>query len=664
MCDHRQMASTYSLGEIDHVQALSDDIGNLYQNEDCSDIVLVVGNETFAAHKVILASRCEYFRALLFGGMSESLPGVRTIELKDEKPLPFSILLSYIYTGRVRLSSLQVTAQLDLLGMANKYGFQTLEASISDHLKTSLTKENVCNIYDMASIYNLDKLSHQCLLYMDRYAGDILKSPGFLEMSKNSVVEVFKRSSFCVDEIKIFEAARDWFAKNNGDPNSGDVIRQVRFSLIRRDDLLRKVRPSGLVDPDEVLDAIDRQDNSKNADLNYRGMLIPMENIATSKYGATVIKGEMRTALLDGDNSNYDLDRGFTRHGIDDDDCDGIVVELARPAIINAINILLWDKDTRSYAYYVDVSMDAKDWIRVVDHRKYLCRSWQRLHFNPRVVKYIKVVGTHNTVNRVFHVIALEAMYSTVPFTLKEGLIMPSCNVATEAYSAFVIEGVARTRNSLINGDLKSYDWDSGYTCHQLGSGAIVVQLAQPFIVDSMKLLLWDCDDRTYSYTVEVSVDNSKWTIITDKSNLPCRSWQTIRFEARPVTFVRIIGTKNSANEVFHLVHFECPCERVTEQPKQEAKLSSSSSPNTHSIPPAPANTSNDLNNSSDSNMSCMLRDTAPPISPTSQHAIPKHQVDVRHMETLVKMSASNRHSQPTQGTDEDEEIWADLEDD
>ena len=29
-----------------------------------------------------------------------------------------------------------------------------------------------------------------------------------------------------------------------------------------------------------------------------------------------------------------------------------------------------------------------------------------------------------------------------------------------------------------------------------------------------------------------------------------CRSWQLIEFPPRPVTFVRIIGTKNTANEV------------------------------------------------------------------------------------------------------------------
>ena len=64
---------------------------------------------------------------------------------------------------------------------------------------------------------------------------------------------------------------------------------------------------------------------------------------------------------------------------------------------------------------------------------------------------------------------------------------VPKENVATISASACVIEGVSRSRNALINGDTKNYDWDSGYTCHQLGSGAIVVQLAQPYIISSMR---------------------------------------------------------------------------------------------------------------------------------------------------------------------------------
>ena len=64
---------------------------------------------------------------------------------------------------------------------------------------------------------------------------------------------------------------------------------------------------------------------------------------------------------------------------------------------------------------------------------------------------------------------------------------VPSVNVATIEKSACVQDGVSRSRHALLNGDTNNYDWDSGYTCHQLGSGAIVVQLGQPFVIDSMK---------------------------------------------------------------------------------------------------------------------------------------------------------------------------------
>jgi BTB/POZ domain-containing protein 9 len=99
-----------------------------------------------------------------------------------------------------------------------------------------------------------------------------------------------------------------------------------------------------------------------------------------------VITGELKQALLNGDSTNYDMERGFTRHPIEDKN-EGIVIELGSPCILNHLRLLLWDRDQRSYSYYVEASMDAIDWVRVVDHSKYLCRSWQKLFFSPRVVK-------------------------------------------------------------------------------------------------------------------------------------------------------------------------------------------------------------------------------------------------------------------------------------
>lgn len=74
----------------------------------------------------------------------------------------------------------------------------------------------------------------------------------------------------------------------------------------------------------------------------------PDENVASlHRHGAQVVRGEMKASLLDGDNSNYDLDRGFTRHPIDDNNGQGIVVKLSKECIINKIKMLLWDRDMR-----------------------------------------------------------------------------------------------------------------------------------------------------------------------------------------------------------------------------------------------------------------------------------------------------------------------------
>ncbi len=77
-------------------------------------------------------------------------------------------------------------------------------------------------------------------------------------------------------------------------------------------------------------------------------VVVPEENIATMKHGAVVVKGEMKSALLDGDTQNYDLDHGFSRHPIEEEGrATGIQVRLGQPAIINHLRLLLWDKDSR-----------------------------------------------------------------------------------------------------------------------------------------------------------------------------------------------------------------------------------------------------------------------------------------------------------------------------
>ena len=72
------------------------------------------------------------------------------------------------------------------------------------------------------------------------------------------------------------------------------------------------------------------------------------------------------------------------------------------------------------------------------------------------------------------------------------------------------------------------------------------------------RLLLWDCDDRSYSYYIEVSVNQRDWDVVCDRSRENCKSWQTIKFPQRPVVYIKLTGTHNTANEVRLFRHFSC----------------------------------------------------------------------------------------------------------
>lgn len=89
------------------------------------------------------------------------------------------------------------------------------------------------------------------------------------------------------------------------------------------------------------------------------------------------------------------------------------------------------------------------------------------------------------------------------------------------------------------------------------GSGVIVIQLGQPYYIGSLRLLLWDCDSRTYSFYIETSINQKDWEIAVDKREEQLRSWQQFSFTPRPVVFFKIVGTYNTANEVGSSFDFE-----------------------------------------------------------------------------------------------------------
>lgn len=420
-----------------------------------------------SGHKVILAARSEYFRAMLFGGLSES--NKSEIHLKFNKEA-FKILLKFIYTGRINLriltSNSQISLILDLLGLVNLFGYTELRKEISNFLKNSLRLSNVCNILDASRLYELNSLTNICYSFIDKNADELLEHETFKYLYKDSLIMLLDRDSFYVDEVKIFKSVQGWIEYNTDlkPDDIKEVVSKVRLPLISTIDLLSVVRSTKIINPDTLLDAIEVREQSKVQRLPHRGRLYPEENVAVTKYGARVLAGIADGySILDDSNHPYDMEKGYTRHAITSkNDDSGIIVELGNIYIVNHIKLGLWDLDNRSYSYVIDVSVEKDYWERIVDYSSYHCRSWQFLYFASRPVRFIKIKGTHNTVNRVFHLVSMECVCTSNLPKLVDGIISPKHNVATVEKSATVLEGVSRNKNSLLNGNVRDYDWDCG----------------------------------------------------------------------------------------------------------------------------------------------------------------------------------------------------------
>uniref|UniRef100_A0A915CMA9 BACK domain-containing protein n=1 Tax=Ditylenchus dipsaci TaxID=166011 RepID=A0A915CMA9_9BILA len=439
--------------------------------------------------------------------------------------------------------------------------FYRFGGEVAEYLKSTLNSRNACIIYATAHLYSMSGVIAACLDFIDNYAAEILATQ-----------YDYTRNSFCAPEIDIFNAIARWIDTHPEESDSFEcVLGYIRLSLIKLDDLLNIIRPTQLIDSDKLLDAINEQNKKRSSDLVYRGILCPMMNVAEPAMNAKVLTGEFPTALLLSKKGySKDHERKFTRHAINAHD-PGIIIELGRSLS--------------------SITFDCGCWIVTKGIKHFLITSRFRWTGMIGVVKFVRIVGTHNSLHGTFNLVSFEALYTTEPFVIDPitTLLIPHFNVATiQPGCASVIEGVSRSRNALLDGDTQNYDWDDGYTCHQLGSGSITIQLHQPYLLDSLRLLLWDCDDRTYSFYIEVSCDQTKWTKIVDVTNR--KSWQTLRFHRIPVVFIRIVGTANSANEVFHCVHFETPATNLSDSDRPSFLSQLSESAPVENEFPSPSN--------------------------------------------------------------------------
>ncbi|CAA3002782.1 BTB/POZ and MATH domain-containing protein 3-like isoform X3 [Olea europaea var. sylvestris] len=151
---------------------MGENLTYLLDSELGCDIVFQVGEETFKAHKLILATRSPVFRAQFFGLVGN--PNADKVELEDIEPSIFKAMLQFIYsdnlvdldeiTGSTSTCTSAIMMQ-HLLAASDRFGLDRLKQLCEAKLCEEVSAETVATTLSLAEQHHCPQLKAICLKF-------------------------------------------------------------------------------------------------------------------------------------------------------------------------------------------------------------------------------------------------------------------------------------------------------------------------------------------------------------------------------------------------------------------------------------------------------------------------------------------------------------------
>eukprot|EP00051_Salpingoeca_urceolata_P005861 m.78205 g.78205 ORF g.78205 m.78205 type:complete len:296 (-) comp14575_c0_seq2:129-1016(-) len=223
----------------------------IINDPEFSDIQFVVGQDKdkIYAHKIILAGRCEVFRAMFAEqkpkskrGSLASEPDAPPLVLPEVRPTVFLTVLEFIYTNSC---SLQQAIVVDVLASAVEYGLQGLVLSCVEFISQGLSVDTACEAMQAAITYKQTDLRDLCMQFIEDNTEPVFKSRTFVEMSEDTLAYILQSDKLEISEKEVLTAVKEWGTVNSvvSGRSLGEVcatvIEHVRFPLLDAETLTK-----------------------------------------------------------------------------------------------------------------------------------------------------------------------------------------------------------------------------------------------------------------------------------------------------------------------------------------------------------------------------------------------------------------------------------------
>ncbi|XP_075229626.1 BTB/POZ domain-containing protein 1-like [Lycorma delicatula] len=234
----------------------------LYTGEE-SDILFKLrykeDEEKMYGHKLLFQIASPVFRALLSGDWAEK----SEVEIVDEEPLAFKIMMRYIYTDIVTLDTVETACSVYKL--ADKYDLQHLKTVCKDYLLSSTTIENAFYVLEFLELYDETELTKFAIQLVAENMNSVVRKTEFLNCSQKILLTIVNQNEINITEMGLFKSITRWASCNSrktGNPietyatSMREIVNNIRFLTMTPDKFVEVPGNSIFLSSDEQLNIL------------------------------------------------------------------------------------------------------------------------------------------------------------------------------------------------------------------------------------------------------------------------------------------------------------------------------------------------------------------------------------------------------------------------
>ena len=161
--------------------SLAEAIGNLYFDNEFSDIKIICDGKEFPCHKLLLSLRSSVFKAMFSSDLKISdAEDESTLKIDDISAGTMTQFIKFLYTDELKSEDIDA----NLLIAANKYDLKRLVNICVKHLESIIDVENVMEITFTAYLIDNDQLLQKASKFISNNIGTIKKPEQWDQINK------------------------------------------------------------------------------------------------------------------------------------------------------------------------------------------------------------------------------------------------------------------------------------------------------------------------------------------------------------------------------------------------------------------------------------------------------------------------------------------------